>query len=66
MLAGFAGAEVDKLFETKGLDYLDREKAKQNAQQNAVSMYEQHYGNAEQYDPNQQAPPRELQQYGNW
>jgi hypothetical protein len=31
MLAGFAAAEVDKLFETKGLDYLDREKAKRMA-----------------------------------
>ncbi len=25
LLAGFAGAEVDKLFETKGLDFMDRE-----------------------------------------
>lgn len=32
LLAGIAGGEVDKLFETKGLDYLDREKAKRNAE----------------------------------
>lgn len=28
MLAGFAGAEVDKLAETKGMDEYDRERAK--------------------------------------
>ena len=28
ILAGITGAEVDKLFETHGLDFLDREKAK--------------------------------------
>ncbi|CAF1492830.1 unnamed protein product, partial [Didymodactylos carnosus] len=28
LLAGLAGAEVDKLFESKGLDFLDREEAK--------------------------------------
>ena len=28
VLAGLVGAEVDKLFETHGLDFLDREKAK--------------------------------------
>ncbi len=33
ILAGIAGAEVDKLFETKGLDFLDREKAKHHARQ---------------------------------
>ncbi|PWN23384.1 hypothetical protein BCV69DRAFT_280992 [Microstroma glucosiphilum] len=43
LLAGIAGAEVDKLFETKGLDYLDQEKAKRHAQQEAVSQYEQRY-----------------------
>ncbi|GAA6037387.1 hypothetical protein JCM8097_008544 [Rhodosporidiobolus ruineniae] len=31
LLAGFAGAAADKLFETKGLDFLDREKAKYEA-----------------------------------
>lgn len=32
MITGIAGAEVDKLFETKGLDYLDSDVAKRNAQ----------------------------------
>lgn len=39
LLAGFAGAEVDKLFETKGLDFLDREKAKRHAEQEAYNNF---------------------------
>ncbi len=35
LLAGFAAAEVDKLFETHGLNWLDREKAKHLAIQQA-------------------------------
>ncbi|WVO15192.1 hypothetical protein L204_102839 [Cryptococcus depauperatus] len=35
IIAGFAAAEVDKLFETKGLDEFDREKAKRHAKQQA-------------------------------
>lgn len=50
-LAGIAAAEVDKLFETKGLDFLDREKAKHQAKKNAEHLYEQQYGNQDQYDP---------------
>ncbi|KDN50863.1 hypothetical protein K437DRAFT_221834, partial [Tilletiaria anomala UBC 951] len=45
LLAGFAAAEVDKLFETKGLDFLDREKAKYHARQEAEQAYDQQYGN---------------------
>jgi hypothetical protein len=44
MLAGFASAEVDKLFETKGLDFLDREKAKHRAIQQAHKLAEENYG----------------------
>ncbi|KAK9814289.1 hypothetical protein WJX72_003476 [[Myrmecia] bisecta] len=44
MLAAAAGAEVDKLVETKGLDYIDREKAKRHAEQQAFAMYDQRYG----------------------
>ncbi len=47
MLAGFAPTEVDELFETKGLDYLDREKAKRMAVQQA------HHLAHEKYDPEQ-------------
>ncbi|KIS68717.1 uncharacterized protein UMAG_03284 [Mycosarcoma maydis] len=45
ILAGIAGAEVDKLFETKGLDFLDREQAKRHARQQAEQLYDQQYAN---------------------
>jgi len=54
VLAGFAGAEVDKLAETKGEDWFDREKTKRHARENAEKMYDEHYvrdEGAEQYDP---------------
>lgn len=54
LLAGIAGAEVDKLIETKGLDYVDREKAKRQAQENVERMYDEHYvqgHGAQEYDP---------------
>ncbi len=37
--------QVDKLVETKGLDYVDREKAKRHAKQQAEQIYDQQYGN---------------------
>ncbi|KAL7749304.1 hypothetical protein RI367_005174 [Sorochytrium milnesiophthora] len=43
LIAGFACAEIDKLFETKGLDYLDREEAKRKAVKQAESHYKQSY-----------------------
>lgn len=65
-LAGFAGAEVDRLAETKGMDEYDREKVKRQAQDNASNMYDQHYGDQDQYDPNSQGVNDSLsQQYGN-
>ncbi|PPJ57301.1 hypothetical protein CBER1_09023 [Cercospora berteroae] len=65
LLAGFAGGEVDRLAETKGADYIDREKAKRQARENAEQMYDQHYGNNDQYDPNQQEPPRHVREHFN-
>ncbi|ODO07391.1 hypothetical protein L198_00970 [Cryptococcus wingfieldii CBS 7118] len=41
LLAGFASAEVDKLFETKGLDAYDREEAKRHAKQQAEQALNQ-------------------------
>lgn len=38
LLAGFAGAEVDKFAETKGMDEVDKERAKHQAKQNAMNM----------------------------
>ncbi len=51
LIAGIAGAEVDKLFETKGLDAIDREKAKHHAKKQAEELYDQHYGGQDEYDP---------------
>lgn len=43
IIAAIAGAEVDKKFETGGLDWLDKEEAKRQAQQHAVAAYDQQY-----------------------
>ncbi|KAI8627637.1 hypothetical protein F5Y19DRAFT_477163 [Xylariaceae sp. FL1651] len=56
MLAGIAGAEVDKLFETKGLDAYDREKAKHHAKKQAEHLYDEQYGQRDEYNPNQYDP----------
>lgn len=48
---GFAGAEVDRLAETKGADWVDREKAKRHARENVERMYDDQYGDQDQYDP---------------
>ena len=68
LLAGFAGAEVDKLAETKGEDFFDREKAKHQAKKRAEDLYDDHYVNnqgADQYDPNQSGRPQHIQNQ-NW
>ncbi|KAF9434416.1 hypothetical protein BGZ76_008048 [Entomortierella beljakovae] len=41
IFAGLAAAEADKLFETKGLDFLDHERAKHQAKQNAERIYDE-------------------------
>jgi hypothetical protein len=51
LIAGFAGAEVDKLAETKGLDFLDREKAKHHSKRQAEHLYDEQYGRYDDYDP---------------
>ncbi|RDW60062.1 hypothetical protein BP5796_11668 [Coleophoma crateriformis] len=66
LLAGLAGAEIDKLAETKGEDFIDREKAKYHAKQQVEKMYDDHYVNgqgADQYDPNQYDAPQVLDRY---
>jgi hypothetical protein len=50
-LAAAAGFEVDKLVETKGLDFVDREKAKHHAKKQAEELYDRQYGDLDQYDP---------------
>jgi len=43
IFAGFAGAYVDRVAETKGLDYVDRERAKRDAQQNCQDQLANDY-----------------------
>jgi len=65
LLAGLAGAEVDKLAETKGEDFVDKEQAKRHAKHSAERMYDEHYGQYDQYDPNRADPPSGLRdQFG--
>lgn len=42
---------------------MDREKAKRQAEDHARNMYDQHYGDMDQYDPNQRDAPQQIQQY---
>ena len=68
LLAGFAGAEIDKLAETKGEDFFDKEKAKHHAKKRAEEMYDDHYvknQGADQYDPNQYGRPQHIENQ-NW
>ena len=55
-LAAIAGGEVDKLFETKGLDYLDRERLRDQAINNAQRGYDDHYGQHEEWSPEHRPP----------
>ncbi|KIW01585.1 uncharacterized protein PV09_07058 [Verruconis gallopava] len=65
LLAGFAGAEVDRLAETKGADFIDREKAKRHARESAERMYDDHYGRHDEYDPERHRPHERLRrEYG--
>ena len=59
LLVGFAAAEVDKLAETKGEDWFDKERAKHEAKKHAENMYDEHYvrhHNADEYDPERYEP----------
>ncbi|KAL8722988.1 MAG: hypothetical protein Q9225_000604 [Loekoesia sp. 1 TL-2023] len=68
LLAGFAGAEVDKLAETKGMDEYERERAKHRARESAENMYDEHYvrgQGADEYNPDMYGPPRQFREnYG--
>lgn len=46
-LAAAVGFEVDRLAETKGMDFIDREKAKHAAQEKAEAMYGAQYNNGQ-------------------
>ncbi|CDS04119.1 hypothetical protein LRAMOSA07074 [Lichtheimia ramosa] len=42
LMAAAAGAFIDRMFETKGLDYLDKLKAKKDAEDSINEGYDQH------------------------
>ncbi|CAO3580181.1 unnamed protein product [Absidia cylindrospora] len=43
ILAGFAGAALDKLIETKGLDFVDKQKAKRHAEDQLGEYYDKEH-----------------------
>lgn len=58
---------MDKLAETKGEDWFDREKTKREAKRHAEKMYDEHYidnQGADQYDPNQYNRPERFERRG--
>lgn len=63
-IAALAGAEVDRFAESTGANWVDKERAKREAKQQANQAYDDHYGGQDQYDPNNQGPPPGVQ--GNW
>ena len=54
MLGGIAAAEVDKLVETKGLDAIDKWKAKREAEKHAHQLADQRYQGGNGFDYAQQ------------
>lgn len=52
-LAGLAAAEVDKLAETKGEDWVreHKQKTKERAIQQSQELYDSQYGNGNDYNP---------------
>ncbi|KAL6722348.1 hypothetical protein ACLMJK_001455 [Lecanora helva] len=56
LLAGFAGGEVDKLAETHGMNEYDKMRAHHQAKERSHDLYDQQYGNNDDYNPDQQRP----------
>jgi hypothetical protein len=44
LIAGLAGGAVDNLIETKGMDWMDKYKAKKHAEEEAQKLYSQQTG----------------------
>ncbi|KAI1928280.1 Glutathione synthetase [Ophidiomyces ophidiicola] len=60
LLVGFVGGEVDKMAQKRHMSAEQKDEAKQYAQGNAESLYDEHYvqeQGAQQYDPNQYRAP---------
>lgn len=66
-IAGLVGAEVDKLAETKGMDEMDKIRAKEHAKKHSESMYDEHYvggHGASEYDPSRYGRHESFQRRG--
>lgn len=50
-IAALAAAEADKLIETKGLGFVDRDRVRHHAKKQAEELYDRQYGDRDQYDP---------------
>ena len=48
---GVTGAEMDKFAESRGMDYASKEEAKSQAREQADVLYDQQYGNMDDYNP---------------
>lgn len=48
---GVTGAEMDKFAESKGMDFASKEEAKDKAREQAEALYDQQYGDMDNYDP---------------
>lgn len=58
LVVGFVGGEVDKLAETKGMDFYDGEKAQHRAKKGAERMYDEHYVDMNDYNPERRDWPK--------
>jgi hypothetical protein len=61
-IAAIAGVEADRLAETTGADWIDKEKAKHEAKKKSEQLYDQHYGNEENYNPKKKGRHGKLKQ----
>lgn len=66
-IAGLVGSQVDRLAETKGMDEIDRLRAREHAQKHAEQMYDEHYVDghgASEYDPSRYGPHESFSRRG--
>ncbi|TVY67539.1 hypothetical protein LSUE1_G005867 [Lachnellula suecica] len=66
LIAGFAAGEVDKLAETKGEDYVREHRMRERAQEQGEHLYDQHYGQDDQYNPQQRQQHSSFDRYNNY
>lgn len=55
-LSSLAGSEIDKIFETKGLNHLDKAETKNEAIDKVRQNYDESYGQQDEWSPDLQSP----------